>query len=326
MKLNQILFAAGLLIAAAFVSAQSTTGTQTLNVGAANAATSAVSPAAVTPKPLEPTSSGEPYTEMLDTANSPAAYDPLLEPRPLPHSNLSLLGGIVRKVDVMHNRITLQPFGGGSKYSIYFDERTHILSGGREATVLAIHPGQRVYADTQNSGAQVFARTIQVRTAGSSANANGQVVEVLGGQLRMLDRLSGETIRVAITDRTRVQSRRGPVAAGDLHSGSLIEVTFFSNGRPNEAQNITIYANPGESYVFAGILSYINLRDGILALDNQVDGKNYELYFDPLGQKKLALLTVGTAVSATASFDGKRYRATSIKVRESAAKSESSNR
>ena len=89
-------------------------------------------------------------------------------------------------------------------------------------------------------------------------------------------------------------------------------------GRQSEAQSITIQASPGESYAFAGILTHVDLSDGVLALDNQTDGNNYELYFDPQGEKSVGKLVVGTPVSVTASFDGKRYRATSIRVTDAA--------
>jgi hypothetical protein len=335
--MKHILIAAILLMSATLVIAQSTNGTHgTQNTGAVQTAkvaedagtnsdsgataTEGVTGSAVVapiapspaPEPLEPAAAGEPHTEMLDTMNT--EHDPLLEPRPLPRADLSLIGGITRKVDVVRNRIVVQPFGGGNRYLIYFDERTRILSGGRETTVLAIHPGDRVYADTQALGAQVFARTIQVRTVGGSGMASGQVIEVFGGQVRLQDRLTGQTIRFTISDRTKVESRGQPASAGELHSGSLIDVTYMSSKAQNDAQSITIHASPGESYVFAGILTHLDLSAGVLALDNQTDGNNYELYFDPLSEKSIALLVVGTPVWVTASFDGKRYRATAIKV------------
>lgn len=266
------------------------------------------------PVVLEPAAKGEPHTEMLKDTESP--HDPLLEPKPLPEASLSLIGGIVRKLDTIHNRLTLQPFGGGDKYVIYFDERTRILSAGRETTVLAIHTGDRVYADTQALGAQVFARTLQVKTAGSPLEASGQIIEILGGQVRLEDRLSGRTIRFALSGQTKVESRGTAVPASDLHSGSLIDVTFLPGKRESEAQSITIHATPGESYVFAGTVTQVDLRDGVLAVDNKVDGNNYELYFDPQEQKSIAQLAVGAPVSVTANFDGKRYRATAVQVTE----------
>jgi len=284
----------------------------------ANPGASPIAPAPSAPSPsIEPSSTAEPHTEMLDT--STGSSDPLLEPKPLPRADLSLVGGLARKVDTVHNRLTLEPFGGGPKYVIYFDERTRILSAGRETTALAIHPGDRVYVDTQALGSQVFARTIQVRSQVGPARANGQIIEVLGGVVKLQDRLSGTTIRFTISDRTKVEEHGKPALAADLHSGSLVDVTFTPSGRRGEAQNITIVASPGETYAFAGVLTHVDVRDGVLALDNDVDGANYELFFDPLGEKNLARLTVGTPVYITGSFDGKRYRATSIKVNTVAA-------
>lgn len=266
----------------------------------------------VAPPPLEPMGKGMPHTEMLDTSKD-SGHDPLLEPKPLPKADLSLIGGTVRKVDTVHNRITLQPFGGGDRYVVYFDERSRILSGGQETTVLAVHVGDKIYVDTQALGAQVFAKTIQVRATTGPAHASGQVIEVLGGQVRMQDRLSGETVSFAVNERTKVESREGAATAAALHSGSLVDVTF-TTGRKSEAQSIMIHASPGESYVFAGTLTHVNVRDGVMAIDNQVDGNNYELYFDPLEEKSVASLVAGTPVQVTANFDGKRYRATSIRV------------
>ena len=263
--------------------------------------------------PLEPAGKVEPHTVMLDPA-SVAAHDSVLEPKPLPAAPLSLIGGIVRKVDAVHNRVTLQPFGGGDKYVVYLDERSRILNAGREATILEIHPGDRVYVDTQIVGAHVFARTLRVRNSGVAAHASGQIMEVKAGQVSLQDRLSGELIRFLISDHTKVETHGTPSAPSLLQSGSLVDVTFIPGGRRNEAQNITILATPGDSYIFAGLLTHVDLRSGVLALDNQTDGKNYELFFDPGRQGSTAGLTVGTPVAVTASFDGKSYRAIGIKI------------
>ncbi len=309
--MKPILTAAILLMSVALAVAQSGAAPSTGGTQQTNAAQAAEAPA-----PLEPAASGEPHTEMLDLGA--IEHDPLLEPKPLPRADLSLIGGIVRKVDAVRNRIVVQPFGGGDKYLIYFDDRTRILNGERETTMLAIHPRDRIYADTQTLGAQVFARTIEVRRAGAAAQASGQVVTVAAGQVHMQDRLSGQTIQFAISDRTKVNSHGGPSSAGALRAGSLIDVTFVPDGRRSDAQSITIYASPGDSYVFAGILTNVDLREGVLALDDQVDGNNYELSFDPLSEKSVGRLVAGTPVWVTASFDGKRYRATSIKIQRAA--------
>jgi hypothetical protein len=252
---------------------------------------------------------------MLDSSGT-SGHDPLLEPKPLPKANLSLIGGVARKVDMVHNRFTLQPFGGGSKYLVYFDERTRIMTAGRETTALAIHPGDRVYVDTQVLGAQVFARSIQIRSLSGPAQASGQVIEVLGGQVRLQDRLSGQTIQFQLSDQTRIEARGKPSAVDELRTGALIDVTFTPVGKRSQAQSITIHASPGEAYVFEGVLTNVDLHDGVLALDNQTDGNNYELHFDPLTEKDVSRLVIGVPVYVTANFDGKRYRTTSIKITE----------
>lgn len=310
---------AGLLLSATLMNAQRSSAQSTVaqtnaaSEGHAQDAATASAPQVAPPPPLEPAATGTPHTEMLDTTKG-STSDPLLEPKPLPRADLSLIGGIARKVDLVHNRVTVQPFGGGNRYLVYFDERTRILSGGRETTVLAIHPGDRINLDTQALGAQVFAKTIQVRTANGPAQASGQIIEVLGGQVRLQDRSSGQIVRFALTERTKVASSSGVASSPSaLHTGSLVDVTF-TTGRQSEAQSITIHATPGESYTFAGVLTHVDIKDGVLALDNQEDGNNYELYFDPLAQTSIARLVAGTPVQVTANFDGKRYRAMSITV------------
>lgn len=325
--MKHILIAVILLMSAASAAAQGASGivsadaARTVNASKDAGTTvvpSAITPAAPDPATLEPAAKGEPHTEMLDTANSSEGHDPLLEPQPLPRADLSLIGGIAGKVDTVHNRLSLKPFGGGNRYLIYFDERTRILSGGRETTVLAIHPGDRVYVDTQALGPRVFARTIHVRGSGGSAQASGQVVEVSDGQVRMEDRLSGQTIQLAVSDRTKIVAHGSPSSVKELHSGSLIDVTLVPGKEQSDAQSITILASPGDSYTFAGVLTHVDLSEGVLALDNRTDGNNYELYFDPLAEKSVNKLVVGAPVSVIANFDGKRYRATSIKVKDAA--------
>jgi hypothetical protein len=312
MKLIRI---AGIIVCAAAAIAQNASGEPP--AAAQNAAGQTQAGAArpeqiPAPPPLEPAATGAPQTEMLDLSKS-SSYDPLLQPKPLPHADLSLIGGTVRKVDTVRNRIIVQPFGGGSRYAIYFDERTRILSGGHEATALAIHVGDRVSVDTQALGAEVFAKTVQVRMVNAPAQASGQIIEVLGGQVRMQERMSGEEVRFLLTPQTQVESHGAAATSALLHSGSLIDVTFTS-GKRGEARKIVIHATPGESYVFAGVLTNVDLRDGVLALDNEVDGNNYELYFDPLEEKNVARLVAGTPVRVNASFDGKRYRAEAITI------------
>ncbi len=59
---------------------------------------------------------------------------------------------------------------------LFMDERSHIFRDGTETTVLAIHKGDRVYADTMLDGSKVFAKNVRVVTEPGIAEVRGQVV------------------------------------------------------------------------------------------------------------------------------------------------------
>ena len=103
--------------------------------------------------------------DVLDRQSNPG--DPLLDVPPLPKGKATLVGGRVGKIDPIRNRITVEPFGGGDKMKVFFDERTHIYRDGTETTQANIHKGDRVYVDTLLDGPRVFARNI--RRAGRRA-------------------------------------------------------------------------------------------------------------------------------------------------------------
>src|SRR5437868_3842291 len=97
--------------------------------------------------------SSQPQTKVLipesdAAANSPAeSNDPLLSVPPLPKGNTTLIGGVVRNIDEIRNRMDVDPFGGG-RIRVHFDERSHFFRDGVETTQLAVRKGDRVYVDT----------------------------------------------------------------------------------------------------------------------------------------------------------------------------------
>src|SRR5215470_17904979 len=113
----------------------------------------------------------QPKTEILDSSATSSGlttdgHDPILDPPPIPDGKTSLVGGIVRSVDHIHNRLTLAVFHG-NHWKIGFDERTHIFRNGAETTQLAIKKGERVYVDTMfdSQRHEVFARNIRLGIA-----------------------------------------------------------------------------------------------------------------------------------------------------------------
>lgn len=252
------------------------------------------------------------------TSQSTAATqpDPLLDPAPLPQTPVTLVGGVVRKVDGIRDRMVIKIFGGGSM-KLNFDDRSHIYRDGMETTVLGVHPGDRVYVDTQldKQNGYVFARNIRVVTKSGQADTSGQVLDydARNGTIRVLDRLSGQPVTFRL-GQDAVITREGQRApASDLAPGTLVTVKFAEN-RPDRgtADQVDILARPGGTFTFTGRVTFLDLRSGLLAIDNAADGKNYSVYVRR-GQVSPALV-IGSKVTVKAEFDGRSYRAADVKV------------
>lgn len=253
-----------------------------------------------------------PHTQLLPQANG-SDYDPLLQPPPLPDKTLSLIGGVTRKIDPVRSRLIVEPFGGGSTMNIYFDERTHFYRDGRETTMLGVHQGDRVYIDTMQLSPNVFARSVRVMSKPGTAHASGQIVSVEGQRVVLNDRLSGETVSFVISPQTQITTAPG-VTDARLVPGALAQVQFFPKGKDSEAQIIRVDAVPGSSFTFQGRVTYVNIRDGVLAIENQEDGRNYELRFNPDQVSARSTLTIGSQVQAKAEFDGQAFDVQKIQV------------
>ncbi len=269
---------------------------------------SSMKPAAAAPAPTAP------QTELIPDSAAPS-IDPILDPGPLPNKQLSLIGGTVTRLDAIRNRIVVQPFGGGKSLPIWFDERSHIYRNGAAVTMLGIHRGDRVYADTMELNRKVFARAIRVETSSGPAEAGGQILRFDRGTglVVMRDTLTSQVVHFSVTAGTHLHQRNDPAAAGDLLPGTLLEVVFAPGHKGGSAQDVNVLAIPGKSYQFAGQITNINLRSGRLDVDNQSDGKNYEIGFTS-AQVNREQLRVGASITTTAEFSGHGYTATSISV------------
>jgi hypothetical protein len=247
--------------------------------------------------------------------------DPLLQPPPLPKGKATLIGGTVSKIDRVHQSVTLKPYGGGS-VKVFFDERTHIFRDGVETTMLGIHRGDRVYADTLEDNAHVLAEAIRVETQSQMADAQGQVIayNAKDGSLQIREALSLRPVSFRVTGATVLRQQDRTASAADLLPGSLVQIQFSpeASGR-RVARRVDVFASPGSVFTFAGKLTYLDLSRGRLALQNRTDGKNYEIGFDPAGTAHDAL-SVGSEVTVSAVFDGQAYRANHIAVAETAKK------
>jgi hypothetical protein len=249
-------------------------------------------------------------------------YDPYLEPPPLPKGKATLIGGIATAVDHVRNHITIDPFGGGKKVKVFVDERSHIYRNGVETTVLGVHKGDRVYVDTMLDPAnnKIFAKNLRVITDTGLAEVRGQVIASNPGKgtVTVRDQLSAKPVTFSVSSATSYNSSKGQASAGDVQPGSLIDVQFSPRrGDRDMARMITVVAKPGDNYVFAGVVSHLDLRTDSIFIDNKSDDQSYELHFTPAAVADMEQLKVGSEVTARAVFDGKQYQANNITIENS---------
>lgn len=268
-----------------------------------------------------PVPQAQPKTDILDSSATSGAlvtdgHDPILDPAPVPRTTTTLVGGIITGVDRLRNRLTLHVFGG-NRWTVNFDERTHIFHNGRETTQMALKKGERVYVDTQldNNKHDIFARNIRVGVAELPADADGQIIAIdtKHNELTLRDTLNSVPVRFAVDPETRISNGQTPAAFKDVKPGTLVHVRFAASS-PNRglAREVSIIAVPGSTFTFSGKITFLDLHRGLLAVQNSTDDKNYEVHFAPSTVANRNELGVGRDVLVRATFEGARYMAQSV--------------
>jgi hypothetical protein len=247
--------------------------------------------------------------EFLD----PASLIPDLPP--LPKENASLVGGTVQKVDRVRDQIVVHTFGGGSM-KISFDPRTHIYHGSDQGSVYDLKIGERVYVDTMLDGDVVFARNIRVKGTTSGGEGQGTVLGYRSdrGELLLRDALSPRTLKIRIDSQTRIVKGDRNAAAWQLEPGTLVAVKFGPENGGDVAREISILAIPGTNFIFAGEITAINLRLGIIVITSSTDHKSYEIYIDPSLLPEDNSVHEASNITVVARFDGSRYIANRVTV------------
>jgi hypothetical protein len=266
-----------------------------------------------------PAPAPEPVTKILSGGGGTA--DPndlgdLLSPKPLPGSKLSLVGGTVKSIDQIRDHMTLKIYGSGTM-KVKFDQRTHFFRDGRETTQLAVKKGDRVYLDTQLNQGAVFAKNVHIGSTINPADASGQIVsfDSRSGDMLVRDELSGSPVKFRLAQSAAIKNGSTTGSRSDLRPGALVAVKFSptSQGR-GLADEVAIIAEPGTSFTYFGRVTHLDLRSGLLALENQADGKIYDLHFERSTIHLPTDLSVGSQVTVMATFTGRTYDARSIEV------------
>ena len=245
------------------------------------------------------------------TAQAP---DPLLDARPMPKGNVSLIGGTVKNVDRIREKLLLQVFGGKTM-KLSFDERTRIYRDGVETTQLGIRNGDRVYVDTMLDGSRVFARNVRVETGARAADSAGQILSINGGTITVRDQLSAQPVKFDVDQNTSIKHDQQTASFSELKPGALVAVKFApERANRSVAREILIIASPGMQFTFAGKVTHLDLRMGTFSVENNTDGKTYDVKFNLASVDKRDALGVGSHVTVLATFEGWGYRADNVTV------------
>lgn len=247
------------------------------------------------------------------SASTTSAVHSIASLPPLPAGKTTLLGGTIASVDHIRDRIVLEVFGGG-RYPVLFDDRTRVSDQGKQEPVDALRAGQRAYIDTTLDGTAIFARNIRLDGNSPTGQGTGQIVsfDSRNGELMLRDTLDPEPIKLRLAPAASILRDGHPVQPSELHSGTLVNVTFTSAGDKATVRELSILASPGEGFVFSGRVQFLDLRRGLLVIVDPRDNKSYEVYFNPGADAQVRSVQEGTDITATTSFDGHRYLVQSV--------------
>jgi hypothetical protein len=249
------------------------------------------------------------------TYSANATLDTLPNLPPLPRGRSTVIGGTIRNVDHVRDQLTISVFGGRDM-RIWFDERTTVYRDGKRTSLRDLQNGYRGAFETSLDGSVVFARSVHILTRAVEAECRGQVLSfnAARGELHVRDTLSSEPLNLTIPPGTIISREGQETSSATLSAGSLVRINFRPNSGRAVVSTITILATPGDSFVFTGRVTFLDLSTGRLAIVDPRDQSRYEVSVDPRWAS-LENLHLGNDVTITARFDGTQYTASSIKLR-----------
>lgn len=254
---------------------------------------------------------------------APAVAPPAKNLPPMPPGKSTVVGGEIRRVDPVRDQIALKVFGGNMTMKIFYDERTQVYRNGQRISVMDLKPEEHASVETALDGTNVFALRVHMLTTLPEGETQGQVIrfDPGSGELTLTASLSHESVRLHVPQSTPVvrmgqkDFTAGQRGLEDLMRGSLVNVKFQSTGRgEGSATHIEVLATPGSTFTFSGVLSFIDLHQGLLIIVDPQDNQSYRCSFSPSAFPDTGKLHEGSAVRLVAHFDGARYVASEITI------------
>jgi hypothetical protein len=235
---------------------------------------------------------------------------------PVPAGKATLVGGTIERLDRVQDRLTVHVFGG-EKMKILFDTRTGIYRDGVKISAAELRQGDRVYVDTMLDGSEIFARNIRLKSSGPVGESQGVILSyrASNGELLVRDAISPHPLKVRVTSSTRLTQGNRTVAASSLTPGTLVAVTFGPQQKGADvAREISILAERGANFTFAGQVTFLDLHSGLLVLKSATDQKTYEIHLDPSQVRVDDSLRQGADVTVLTRFDGTGYVARTVTI------------
>jgi hypothetical protein len=232
------------------------------------------------------------------------------------HGTISLVGGRIREIDPVRDRLVVDVFGGG-KMVFLFDQRTNVFKNETAASLNDLQLGDRIYLDTLLSGDEIFARTIRVVGKTTNGESSGQVVSYDPGAKKLIlrDVLASRPIELNLSSRTVISQGEKTITAAQLVPGTLVTVNFAPSGTGhNVISHISVLAIPGTEYVFVGRVVHLDLHKHLLVIVDPRDNRSYDINFDPAVTGVSNDLKEGASVIVTTNFDGENYTARNITI------------
>ena len=246
-----------------------------------------------------------------DAAQKPAAPNKLSPPE-LPGGKISLVRGVVKRLDPVHDQILVHAFGGGD-LKIAFDPRTRVLPENSNMHLTSLPVGEVISVDTVVENGRLFARSVRTGQSGNGAvELSGKIVRYDADKSRLIlrDSISPKSVSVRVTSGTTIVNEGQASSAQALSPDMLVRVWF--SPAQETASNIEILAKRGDSFAFQGRVIGVDLRSRTVALSNDTDQSIRELALGSLDAASLGLLREGTNVNIQAEFDGDRYNARTV--------------
>ena len=255
--------------------------------------------------------------------STPGSEIPLLDSTslsPAPKTKSTILGGEIRSVDPVRDQFILKVFGQRS-VKIIFDEHTVAYLDGDKIPLHSLASYEHASVQTVLVGTDVYSLTIHMLSQSPEGECQGRVLDYspTEHELRVTTVLSSKPMTLLVPVSTPVipmrqtTSSSAPSEPADLIKGSLVFIRFKSNKEgKGVASEIKILAIPGVSSVFAGTLSSVDKHTGTLVLADPKDDESYEIFCDSIMLKSSKDLHIGESITVTATFDGKRYVASTI--------------